>query len=165
VRVCVCACVRVCVCACVRVCVCACVRVCVCACACARGCVCARVRVGACACASGCVCARVRVGACACVCRVLGCRGPSRYAEDVTRLVERELKDVEDQIRRKFPAAVFIELEPDSKDASRCVLQGYSPHRRAGWGVTVVFPACICIFHIPDLRCMARAAAWPCSCV
>ncbi len=69
----------------------------------------------------------------------------------MTRLVERELKDVEDSIRcaglptcadrcnrnmgftachlpmvlldcvdsAKYPAAVFIELEPDSKDAAR----------------------------------------------
>lgn len=34
----------------------------------------------------------------------------------MTRLVERELKDVEDAIRREYPSAVFIELEPDSKD-------------------------------------------------
>lgn len=39
----------------------------------------------------------------------------SWYAEDVTRLVEREVRDIEDAIRNKYPAAAFIELEPDSK--------------------------------------------------
>ncbi|GBG27689.1 Zinc transporter 9 [Hondaea fermentalgiana] len=39
----------------------------------------------------------------------------SWYAEDVTRLVEREVRDIEVAIRKKYPAAAFIELEPDSK--------------------------------------------------
>ena len=38
------------------------------------------------------------------------------YAEDVTRLVEKEVKDAERDIRARYPAAAFIELEPDSKD-------------------------------------------------
>jgi solute carrier family 30 (zinc transporter), member 9 len=38
------------------------------------------------------------------------------YAEDVTRLVEKEVQEVEDEIRRYYPEAAFIELEPDSKD-------------------------------------------------
>jgi zinc transporter 9 len=36
------------------------------------------------------------------------------YAEDVTRLVERELQDIESRIRAVYPEAAFIELEPDS---------------------------------------------------
>ncbi|RHY91815.1 hypothetical protein DYB35_008732 [Aphanomyces astaci] len=42
------------------------------------------------------------------------------YAEDVTRLVEKEVQEVEAEIRypmlSKYPEAAFIELEPDSKD-------------------------------------------------
>lgn len=34
----------------------------------------------------------------------------------MTRLVEKEVKDVEKVIRRIYPQAAFIELEPDSKD-------------------------------------------------
>lgn len=34
----------------------------------------------------------------------------SWYAEDVTRLVEREVKEVEEEIRKHYPAAAFIEL-------------------------------------------------------
>ena len=37
------------------------------------------------------------------------------YAEDVMRTVEREVKDVEAQIQRKYPEAMYIELEPDSR--------------------------------------------------
>jgi zinc transporter 9 len=36
-------------------------------------------------------------------------------AEDVTRLIEQEVKEVETLIRQKHPMAAFIELEPDSK--------------------------------------------------
>lgn len=36
-------------------------------------------------------------------------------AEDVTRLIEQEIKQVENLIRKKHPMAAFIELEPDSK--------------------------------------------------
>ena len=43
----------------------------------------------------------------------------SLYAEDVTRLVERELKEVENRIRQAYPGAVYIELEPDSKESER----------------------------------------------
>ena len=38
----------------------------------------------------------------------------SWYAEDVTRIVESEVRDVETSIRRKYPEAAYIELEPDS---------------------------------------------------
>jgi zinc transporter 9 len=41
------------------------------------------------------------------------------YAEDVTRLVEKEVKDAENEIRSRFPAAAFIELEPDSTDTHK----------------------------------------------
>ena len=40
----------------------------------------------------------------------------SWYAEDVIRTVEREVRIIEAQIRKKYPAAEFIELEPMSKD-------------------------------------------------
>lgn len=37
------------------------------------------------------------------------------YAEDVMRTVEKEVQEVEKQIRVDYPEAVYIELEPDSK--------------------------------------------------
>lgn len=43
----------------------------------------------------------------------------SWYAEDVMRTVEREVRHVEAEIRKRYPAAAFIELEPMSKDADR----------------------------------------------
>lgn len=43
----------------------------------------------------------------------------SWYAEDVMRTVEREVRDIEADIRRQYPGAQFIELEPMSKDADR----------------------------------------------
>jgi zinc transporter 9 len=42
----------------------------------------------------------------------------SWYAEDVMRSVEREVKDIETEIRASYPAAAYIELEPDSKDSN-----------------------------------------------
>nr|CCA18664.1 zinc transporter putative [Albugo laibachii Nc14] len=39
------------------------------------------------------------------------------YAEDVTRLVEKEVQEVEEEIRALYPEAAFIELEPDSKES------------------------------------------------
>lgn len=39
----------------------------------------------------------------------------SWYAEDVMRLVEREVRDIEAEIRSVYPGAAYIELEPDSK--------------------------------------------------
>ena len=41
----------------------------------------------------------------------------SWYAEDVTRLVEKEVQEVEEVIRSIYPEAAFIELEPDSKES------------------------------------------------
>ena len=41
----------------------------------------------------------------------------SWYAEDVTRMMEREVHEIENLIRTVYPAAVYIELEPDSKYA------------------------------------------------
>jgi zinc transporter 9 len=38
------------------------------------------------------------------------------YAEDVTRTVEREVREVEAEIRARYPEAMYIELEPDSKE-------------------------------------------------
>lgn len=43
----------------------------------------------------------------------------SWYAEDVMRAVEREVRHIEEEIRIKYPAAHFIELEPMSKEADR----------------------------------------------
>ena len=37
------------------------------------------------------------------------------YAEDVMRVVEREVREAEEQVRHKYPEAMYIELEPDSK--------------------------------------------------
>eukprot|EP00946_MAST-07B_sp_MAST-7B-sp1_P002141 g2141.t1 len=64
------------------------------------------------------------------------------YAEDVTRILETEVKEVEASIRDKFPDAAYIELEPDSKDAdirmsSRLKQRGekgsYSGVKRSHW--------------------------------
>ena len=38
----------------------------------------------------------------------------SWYAEDVMRLVEHEVKEIESAIRTKYPEAMYIEIEPDS---------------------------------------------------
>jgi solute carrier family 30 (zinc transporter), member 9 len=46
----------------------------------------------------------------------------SLYAEDVMRTVEREVRHVEAQIRKKYPGAEYIELEPMSLDADRIAL-------------------------------------------
>jgi len=43
----------------------------------------------------------------------------SWYAEDVMRTVEREVRDIEAEIRKEYPGAQYIELEPMSKDADR----------------------------------------------
>jgi len=43
----------------------------------------------------------------------------SWYAEDVMRTVEREVRSIEAEIRREYPGAQYIELEPMSKDADR----------------------------------------------
>jgi zinc transporter 9 len=43
----------------------------------------------------------------------------SWYAEDVMRTVEREVRNIEAEIRKEYPGAQFIELEPMSKDADR----------------------------------------------
>mmetsp|Transcript_41118 Transcript_41118/g.46722 ORF Transcript_41118/g.46722 Transcript_41118/m.46722 type:complete len:586 (+) Transcript_41118:126-1883(+) len=43
----------------------------------------------------------------------------SWYAEDVIRTVEREVRHIESEIRKVYPGAEYIELEPMSKDADR----------------------------------------------
>eukprot|EP00591_Stephanopyxis_turris_P002656 CAMPEP_0195520076 /NCGR_PEP_ID=MMETSP0794_2-20130614/16060_1 /TAXON_ID=515487 /ORGANISM="Stephanopyxis turris, Strain CCMP 815" /LENGTH=487 /DNA_ID=CAMNT_0040649351 /DNA_START=242 /DNA_END=1708 /DNA_ORIENTATION=+ len=43
----------------------------------------------------------------------------SWYAEDIMRLVEREVLRIEAEIRKHYPGAQFIELEPYSKDLYR----------------------------------------------
>lgn len=44
------------------------------------------------------------------------------YAEDVMRTVEREVRQVEALIRKKYPGAEYIELEPMSMDADRLAI-------------------------------------------
>lgn len=46
----------------------------------------------------------------------------SLYAEDVIRTVEREVRHVEAYIRKKYPGAEYIELEPMSRDADRLAI-------------------------------------------
>merc|ERR1711862_680827 len=41
------------------------------------------------------------------------------YAEDVVRVVEKEVRVAEAEIRRVYPGATYIELEPDSKFSNR----------------------------------------------
>ena len=41
----------------------------------------------------------------------------SWYAEDVMRTVEKEVREIEAEIREQYPMAAYIELEPDSKDS------------------------------------------------
>ncbi|GFH56781.1 hypothetical protein CTEN210_13256 [Chaetoceros tenuissimus] len=43
----------------------------------------------------------------------------SWYAEDVMRTVEREVRSIEAEIRKEYPGAQYIELEPMSKDSDR----------------------------------------------
>jgi zinc transporter 9 len=43
----------------------------------------------------------------------------SWYAEDVIRAVESEVKDLEREIRMKYPEALYIELEPDGQKYSK----------------------------------------------
>ena len=42
-----------------------------------------------------------------------------RYTEDVTRVLEQEIRRIERAIRRKHPDCLFIELELDSKDTTK----------------------------------------------
>ena len=51
------------------------------------------------------------------------------YAEDVTRILETEVKEVEKEIRQAFPDAAYIELEPDSKDKA---VHSYKGNTRGG---------------------------------
>ena len=44
------------------------------------------------------------------------------YAEDVMRTVEREVRNVEAQIRKQYPGAEYIELEPMSVDVDRLAI-------------------------------------------
>lgn len=46
----------------------------------------------------------------------------SWYAEDVMRTVEREVHHIEAEIRKEYPGAEYIELEPMSKDANRLAI-------------------------------------------
>ena len=44
------------------------------------------------------------------------------YAEDVMRTAEREVRNAEAQIRKQYPGAEFIELEPMSRDVDRLAI-------------------------------------------
>jgi len=46
------------------------------------------------------------------------------YAEDVVRVVEREVNLLEAKIREEYPEAAFIELVPDSTDTSAFAIEG-----------------------------------------
>jgi zinc transporter 9 len=46
----------------------------------------------------------------------------SLYAEDVIRTVEREVRHIEARVRKKYPGAEYIELEPMSRDADRLAI-------------------------------------------
>eukprot|EP01038_Epipyxis_sp_PR26KG_P011276 gene11276-15128_t len=48
------------------------------------------------------------------------------YAEDVMRTVEQEVKELEADIRKQYPQALYIELEPDSKKSEQLKLQTYA---------------------------------------
>ncbi|CAM9120606.1 unnamed protein product [Discosporangium mesarthrocarpum] len=50
----------------------------------------------------------------------------SFYAEDVMRAAEREVREAETEIRRLYPAAAFIELEPDSSTFDEYAVEHYS---------------------------------------
>jgi zinc transporter 9 len=49
------------------------------------------------------------------------------YAEDVTRILETEVKNMEADIREAFPEATYIEIEPDSKDYRERRYAGNTP--------------------------------------
>ena len=49
------------------------------------------------------------------------------YAEDVTRILETEVKNMEADIRNAFPEATYIEIEPDSKDYRERRYAGNTP--------------------------------------
>jgi zinc transporter 9 len=55
----------------------------------------------------------------------------SFYAEDVTRLVEKELQDIEAAVRAKYPGAVLIQLEPDSQDSHTHIVKHMAEASRA----------------------------------
>ena len=40
------------------------------------------------------------------------------------RMVEREVKDIEVEIRSHYPQAAYIELEPDSKESDLLIIDG-----------------------------------------
>lgn len=69
------------------------------------------------------------------------------YAEDVTRLVERELKDLEKEIRRSYPQAVFIEFEPDSDQTDRQMVQYAQDHEQSSSESKDVFRHLLRILH------------------
>ncbi|CAB9524161.1 Zinc transporter 9 [Seminavis robusta] len=48
----------------------------------------------------------------------------SWYAEDVIRTVEQEVRIIEHQVRKRYPAAEYIELEPMSKDSHEFAIDG-----------------------------------------
>ncbi|CAM9889355.1 unnamed protein product, partial [Ascophyllum nodosum] len=49
----------------------------------------------------------------------------SFYTEDVMRLAEREVREAETEIRKKYPEAAYIELEPDSSTYNMFALEQF----------------------------------------
>jgi len=54
----------------------------------------------------------------------------SWYAEDVMRTVEREVKEIEAEIRKSYPQAAYIELEPDSNTSNHFAIDQGSKEKR-----------------------------------
>eukprot|EP01147_Barroeca_monosierra_P009994 gene9994-2169_t len=45
------------------------------------------------------------------------------FAEDVTRVLEREVRDIQQEVRRVYPAAGFVEIVPDSSQSTLMALE------------------------------------------
>jgi len=54
----------------------------------------------------------------------------SWYAEDVMRTVEREVKEIEKEIREVYPQAAYIELEPDSTTSNQFAIDQGNKEKR-----------------------------------
>eukprot|EP00744_Colponema_vietnamica_P026478 GILI01039302.1.p1 GENE.GILI01039302.1~~GILI01039302.1.p1 ORF type:complete len:420 (-),score=101.20 GILI01039302.1:71-1153(-) len=51
------------------------------------------------------------------------------YATDITQIVEAEVEAIEANIRKKFPGAIYITLEPDSESSNIEALTSQAAHR------------------------------------
>ena len=66
------------------------------------------------------------------------------------RSVEREVKDIETEIRATYPAAAYIELEPDSKDSNLFAIE--QGGREAGLRGTEMKALNDMILHLKQLK-------------